>query len=229
MSMMKVLTFLMVIGFFSSAEVLGETMKEEKIMLPEPSHEGKVSVEEAIKGRRTIRSFRPDPLTLSQLSQLLWAAQGITDEKRGFRSAPSGGALYPLDVYAAVGEKGVEGLAEGVYHYLPHRHALQRLKEGDKRGDIARAALGQGWMAQAPVILVITSEYRRITGKYGRRGIRYAQIEVGHVGQNIFLQAGALGLGAGIVGAFDDRETGEVIGASAGHEPLCIMPVGYKR
>jgi SagB-type dehydrogenase family enzyme len=218
------------VEFTSEVDMKGlETMRGGKIMLPKPSHQGKVSVEEAIKGRRTVRSFRSTPLTLPQLSQLLWAAQGITDEREGFRSAPSGGALYPLDVYALVGEKSVEGLTAGSYRYVPREHALDKSAEGDRRSKAARAALDQDWMATAPVILVITAEYERITRKYEERGKRYATIEAGHVGQNIFLQAEALGLGAGIAGAYRDREMATVIGALHGHEPLSVMPVGYEK
>ena len=198
------------------------------IRLPNPAYDGKVSVEEAIKERRTIRDFQPKPLTVAQLSQLFWSAQGITDERSGFRAAPSGGALYPLDIYAVMGEGGVKGLQSGVYHYQPASHNAQLIRKGDMRKEVARASLWQMWMAKAPVIFVITSEYERITRKYGKRGIRYAQIEVGHVGQNIFLQSGALGLGAGIVGAFHDDAVAKAIGAPTAHKPLIIMPVGYK-
>ena len=204
-------------------------MKAEKVPLPEPRPKGNVSVEEAISQRRTLRSFKPKALALDQLSQVLWAAQGITDKKRGFRSAPSGGALYPLDVYAVVGKNGVEDLGEGVYLYLPHEHSLRKVADSDRRKGLARAAFGQNWIAQAPVVLTITAEYERITRKYGSRGIRYARIEVGHVGQNIFLQAEAFGLSAGIVGAFEDQSVAEIIGALDDHEPLLIMPVGYKK
>jgi SagB-type dehydrogenase family enzyme len=206
-----------------------DTMKGGKIMLPRPSHHGTVSVEEAIKGRRTVRSFTSSPLTLAQLSQLLWAAQGITEEREGLRAAPSGGALYPLDVYAVAGEKSVEGLNAGAYRYVPQEHCLEKSAEGDRRNRVARAALDQDWIAGAPLILVITAEYPRITGKYGERGRRYAQIESGHVGQNIFLQAEALGLGAGIAGAYRDREMAGAIGALPGHEPLSVMPVGHEK
>jgi len=199
------------------------------IRLPNPASDGKVSVEEAIKERRTIRDFGPKPLTMVQLSQLFWSAQGITDERSGLRAAPSGGALYPLDVYAVVGEGGVEGLQPGVYHYHPASHSVQLVRKGDRRKEVASASLWQMWMARAPVIFVITSEYERITRKYGKRGIRYAQIEVGHVGQNIFLQSGALGLRAGIVGAFHDDAVAKAIGAPTAHKPLLIMPVGYKK
>ena len=225
----RLFIFLFVAILFLPATVRGDTMKPEKIQLTDTRHESKVSVEEAIRKRRTVRSFRSNSLTLPQLSQLLWAAQGITDTKHGFRSAPSGGALYPLDVYAIVGKGGVKEMTEGVYRYLPDEHILQKASQGDLREDLASAALNQDWIAQAPVIFTITAEYRRITGKYGKRGIRYALIEAGHVGQNIFLQAEALGLNAGIVGAFHDDSVAEIIGALPGHEPVLIMPVGYKR
>jgi SagB-type dehydrogenase family enzyme len=207
----------------------GKSYHEGYLKLPQPAYDGTVSVERAIKGRRTIRAFRPDPLSMAQLSQLLWAAQGITDKRRGFRAAPSGGVLYPLDVYVVVGERGVEGLRAGIYRYHPAHHNLESIGPGDGRKKVASAALSQMWIAQAPVVFVITAEYERITRKYGERGVRYAHIEVGHVGQNIFLQAGALGLGAGIVGAFRDASVAEAVEAPQGHEPLIILPVGYKK
>jgi SagB-type dehydrogenase family enzyme len=208
---------------------LGRAEEKGLLRLPKPAYEGKVSVEAAIKSRRTIRAFRAKGLSLDQFSQLLWAAQGMTDERQGLRSAPSGGALYPLDVYAVVGDGGVASLESGAYHYGPAGHGVRMIRKGDQRNEVASASLWQMWMAKAPVIFVITSEYERITRKYGKRGIRYAQIEVGHVGQNIFLQAGALGLGAGIVGAFHDDAVAKAIGAPKTHRPLIIMPVGYKK
>jgi len=199
------------------------------ISLPKPSFDGRVSVEKAIKERRTIRDFRERVLSLAHLSQLLWAAQGITDPTGRKGAAPSGGALYPLDVYVLIGENGIEKMEAGVYHYLPKEHSISPIFKGDRRKEIASASLSQMWMAKAPAIIIITTEYRRIMGKYGERGVRYALIEVGHVGQNLFLQAEALGLGAGIVGAFNDSEVSKVAGLPAEHEPLLIMPVGYKK
>jgi SagB-type dehydrogenase family enzyme len=195
--------------------------------LPQPKTEGTVSVERAIQQRRTVRAFDPKALGLDQLSQLLWAAQGITG-RRGFkRAAPSAGALYPMDLYAAVGSKCVHQLEAGVYHYAAAGHKLVRIADKDVRSDIVGASLSQMWMAQAPVNLVITAAYHRVTGKYGERGIRYAFIEAGHVGQNLFLQAEALGLKAGIVGAFHDRRLAEVLLLPVRNEPLLIMPIGY--
>jgi SagB-type dehydrogenase family enzyme len=219
----------MFLCFFWTMGLLGMRINQSSISLPKPSFDGKVSVEKAIKERRTIRDFKERLLPLNHLSQLLWAAQGITDPNERKRAAPSGGALYPLDIYLIIGGNGVEGVEPGVYHYLPEKHLISLLSKGDRRKEIASASLWQMWMAKAPVIFIVTAEYRRITGKYGERGIRYALIEVGHVGQNLFLQAEALGLGAGIVGAFNDAEVLKVIGGPSQHEPLLIMPVGYKR
>lgn len=203
--------------------------KEEPMNLPAPVLDGDVSLEKAVKQRRTIRSFVDRPLTVGQLSQILWAAQGITDDRGLKRAAPSGGALYPADVYAVVGKNGVQELAQGVYHYDPPQHSIRKIVDTDAREGVAVASLRQMWMASAPVIFVLTAEYSRITIKYGDRGRRYAMIEVGHIGQNIFLQCQALGLAAGIVGAFYDKEVSRAINTKKNHEPLIIMPVGWRR
>ncbi len=200
------------------------------VSLPKPSSDGKVSLEKVIKERRTTRDFREKrTLSLNHLSQLLWAAQGITEPTMGRRSTPSGGALYPLDIYVLVGENGVEKMDAGVYHYSPKEHSISMISKGDRRREISTVSLSQMWMAKAPVIFIITAEYKRITGKYGERGVRYALIEVGHAGQNLFLEAEALGLGAGIVGAFNDLEVSKVADLPSKHEPILLMPVGYKK
>ncbi len=217
------------LGFFLAMGLLEVRTGDASISLPKPSSDGKVSVEKAIKGRRTVRDFRETGLSLNHLSQLVWAGQGITDSLENKRAAPSGGALYPLDIFILVGEDGVEKVEGGVYRYLPKGHSVLPIAKGDRRKEIALASLSQMWMARAPVIFIITAEYRRITGKYGERGIRYALIEVGHVGQNLFLQAEALGLGAGMVGAFNDSEVSKIASLPSKHEPLLMMPVGYKK
>jgi SagB-type dehydrogenase family enzyme len=197
--------------------------------LPEPAVSGMNSVERAIKGRRTVRAFGSQPLTMEQWSQMLWAAQGITEDKGFKRASPSAGALYPMDLYGVVGTHSVTEMEAGVYHYEPRGHELSVVRGGDRRDELARAALSQMWMAKASVNLVITAEYERVTRKYGKRGIRYAMIEAGHIGQNVFLQAEALGLRAGIVGAFVDQEVTKALGVPDSHEPLLIMPVGHPR
>ncbi|MBW1714669.1 MAG: SagB/ThcOx family dehydrogenase [Deltaproteobacteria bacterium] len=199
------------------------------MQLPEPMLDGDVSLERAIHKRRTARSFDSKALTLKQVSQLLWAAQGITETGGFKRAAPSAGALYPMDVYAVVGRACIEKLDPGVYHYSPADNALSLAQEGDRRRDVAEASLWQMWMADAPLNLVITAEYSRIMGKYRQRGVRYAMIEAGHIGQNIFLQCQGMGLEAGIVGAFEDEKVVQVTGIKRTHEPLLVMPIGYRR
>ena len=199
-------------------------------MLPKPRLKGEMSLEEAIEGRRSERSFKDIALAKEQLSQILWAAQGITDpdpRRRFFRAAPSAGAQYPLDVYVVVGM--VEELDAGVYHYDPHEHSTRLLVGGDLREPLARACVAQMFIADAPISIVITAEYGRITDRYGDRGVRYAHMEVGHVGQNIHLQAEALGLGTVVIGAFMDGEVAEILHLPDRHRPLYVMPVGYIR
>lgn len=197
------------------------------IKLPPTRTKGRITVEEALEQRRTVRAYQTRPLKLEQLSQLLWAAQGLTGSSGYKRTAPSAGALYPMDVYAVLEQDGVAQIEAGVYRYEPKKHALSEIARQDVKNAVAKAALWQMWMAKAPVNLIITAEYSRVTGKYHQRGERYAMIEAGHIGQNIFLQAEALGLKAGIVGAFRDHALTRVLKIPPSHEPLIIMPVGY--
>ncbi len=194
--------------------------------LPPPKKRGEVSLEEAMTRRRTVRSFLPNAIDLSELSQLLWSANGLVDPS-GRRTIPSAGALYPLEVYVAVGQGGVKGLEGGVYRYVIEDHALKKTLNGDVRKALAQASLWQMWMADAPITCVLCAEYRRTTVKYRERGLRYVMMEVGHAAQNLFLQAVCLGLGAGIVGAFYDEEVKSVLGLPEDHEPLLLMPVGH--
>jgi SagB-type dehydrogenase family enzyme len=195
--------------------------------LTPPAHKGTMSVEEALQQRRTVRHFASRALDMQQVSQLLWGADGISD-RRGYRTAASAGATYPLELYLVVGERGVANLAPGLYRYHPQEHALELTARDDLRGAVARASLHQTWMAEAPIMVVIAAEFRRCTARYGERGIMYTHMESGHVGQNLFLQAEAMGLGAGIVGAFDDRGLSQALKLPAAHVPLLVMPVGYK-
>jgi SagB-type dehydrogenase family enzyme len=194
-----------------------------KITLPQPRYDGDVLVEEAILQRRSIRDYTDEALSLSQLAQLLWSAQGITSSS-GKRAAPSAGATYPLEIYAVIGN--VEGIASGIYRYKPHQHELVRVIDGDKRTALAQAALDEQFIMQAPVNLVITAIYKRTTDRYGERGIRYVHMEVGHVAQNVCFQAVALNLGTVVVGAFHDRQVSEVLKLADNEVPLYIIPVG---
>ena len=228
-AMKKRLLVVPTLGLVILISFLGSDTMAAEIALPSPSYKGSVSVEEALKARRTHRSFQSRPLILKQFSQILWGAYGVTDRKYGsfLKTAPSAGALYPLDIYGVVGQGGVETLAPGIYHFRPENHAIELVKQGDLRAEVARQALQQMWMAKAPLMLVITGEYNRSSIKYGLRGATYTHIEAGHVGQNVFLQAEAIGLKAGIVGAFNNRGVVTTMGLSPSHDPLLIMPVGY--
>jgi len=190
----------------------------EVMKLPEPSIKGTVSVEEAIAKRRSVRAFSGGALTIDQIGQLLWAAQGVTEKRSGFRAAPSAGALYPLEVYVVSGK--------GVFKYVPAQHSLRTLLKSDVRGALSAAALNQRSVATAPACLVITAVYARTAAKYGDRAKRYADIEAGAAGENVFLQAVALGLGSVAVGAFDDAGVAAAIKAERGETPLLIIPVG---
>lgn len=195
--------------------------------LPYPQERGEISLEETIKRRQSIREFSPQALSLNQLSQLLWAAQGVTERENSRRSCPSAGALYPLEIYVAV--KNVNGVEPGIYYYDVFKHSLEIIRKGDFSTKLADACLGQFFIAEAPVIILICAEYERTTWKYGERGVRYVHMEVGHCGQNICLQVQSLGLATVPIGAFWDREVQKVTEIPEEHEPLYIFPVGYPK
>ncbi len=191
------------------------------IQLPKPLNKGNISLEEVIFRRRSQRSFEQKDLSLQQISQLLWAAQGITAKEgfHGLRAAPSAGALYPIEIYLLA--------KNGLFRYLPDGHKLQSVGEQDLRGALADSSFGQAAISQAPVNIVVCAVYSRLTSKYGQRGIRYVHIEVGHIAQNIHLQAVALGLGSVPIGAFNDEEVKKILSLPIDQEPLYIIPVGY--
>lgn len=193
------------------------------IELPQVKLDEEPSVGKAMLKRRSVRSYSNEPVTLFEISQLLWAAQGVTHQ-RGFRTSPSAGALYPLELYIVVGK--VTNLDAGIYKYVPNQHRLIKIIEGDKRSELCRAALNQSSVKNAPVVMVFCAVYQRTTVKYGERGIRYVFMEVGHSAQNVYLQAVALGIGTVTIGAFNDRKVKKIVKCALDEEPLYIMPVG---
>lgn len=193
------------------------------IPLPVGNHHERLSLANALRRRRTQRSFAPLPLTLEEIGALLWAAQGSTGPD-GLRTAPSAGALYPLELLLVA--SAVENLPAGSYRYLPFKHQLQPLAPGEHMPAVAAAAHGQSWMAEAAAVLAFSTIPARTTDKYGRRGERYIHIEVGHAAQNVALEAAAMGLGCGEVGAFDDAAMAAALGLPAGEQPLYLLPVG---
>lgn len=189
-------------------------------MLSPPRATGAMSLEQALATRRSNRAFASRPVSTGDVGQLCWAAQGITGGASGQRTAPSAGALYPLEIYVV--------LTRGVFRYEPGGHRLTLVRDGDRRDELARAALDQDVVRQAGVDMVITAVTERTRAKYGARAERYATLEAGHAAQNVLLQAAALGLAAVPVGAFDDAAVRGVVGASAEELPLYVVPIGAK-
>lgn len=209
-----------------SAPEPGDSSMTRTISLPEPRQQSDCAVEQALAARRSTREFSGQPMSLAEAGQLLWAAQGITHGD-GFRTAPSAGALYPLELHLITGRVG--GLELGVYHYAPEGHSLQLRRSGDLLGKTADAALGQRWMADAAAILVISAVERRTSVKYGPYADRYVAIEAGHAAQSVALQGVALGLGTGFVGAFDAGEVADLLGLGPEQEVYYLLPVGRPR
>lgn len=197
----------------------------EPVKLPHPNFKGDMSLEEAIYNRRSIRDYQSQPLSLTQLSQLLWAAQGSTD-KGGGRTVPSAGATYPLEIYVATGHETVEGLKAGIYHYQAANHSLIEHTEGDVREQLAEAALDQDFVATCPVNMIVCAIFSRTTGRYGPRGQRYIYMEAGHIGQNVSLEAVSLGLATVMIGAFQDKRLSNALNLEEHIEPLYIIPIG---
>ena len=179
-----------------------------------------MSLEKAIAKRRSWRDFSPRPLTFEQISQLCWAAQG-QDAATRYRTAPSAGATYPLELFVITGD--------GLFRYLPAKHALEKLTDQNLRATLASAAWGQNFIEEAPLTLVFTAEFARTTRRYGERGIRYVYMEAGHAAQNVHLQAESLGLGSVAVGAFDDDSVSKVLSLPDHLEPVYMVAVGYPR
>jgi SagB-type dehydrogenase family enzyme len=218
----------LILGFNFFCQEEGKTKVKnsdsEVVELSQPKFKSTVSIEEALLKRRSVRNYMNDPLSISEISQLLWAAQGITEEKYNLRTAPSAGALYPLEIYIAASN--VEDLAPGLYKYQPQDYTLKKISKGDKRRDISNAALRQDAIESASAIILITAVYERTAVKYGGRTERYVNIEVGAAAQNIYLQTVSLEIGTVIIGAFKDDSLKKTLNLPANERPLAIMPLG---
>lgn len=195
-----------------------DALPHQEEALPEPRRIGVTTLEETLARRRSHRAFTDARLTPGEVGQLAWAAQGVTDEA-GHRTAPSAGALYPLELYV--------GTPEGVYRYEPDGHRLVLHVEGDPRPALQRAGLGQEAIGLAPAVFIIAAVYERTEVKYGARTARYVHMEAGHAAQNILLQAVALGLGAVPIGAFDDDRLAAALSLPNVEQPLYLIPVGH--
>ena len=208
-----------IIGLISMVLISQSIDFGEIIRLPQPNVKGGTSLVENLAKRRSVREFASKHLSIQQIGQLLWAAQGITEERWGLRTAPSAGALYPLEIYVV--------LPAGIYHYNPQRHELKRVIEGDRRFELQNATLGQEAIGTAPAVFVFVAVYERTAVKYGDRATRYVHIETGHACQNMLLQATALALGGVPIGAFNDERIADVLKLAKNANPLYLVPVGY--
>jgi SagB-type dehydrogenase family enzyme len=211
-------------GARSGGEVKASPVPEKaksRITLPPPDRTGRITLEQALARRRSLREFTALALSEQELSQLLWAAQGITHSD-GLRTAPSAGALYPLELYVVT--------ASGFYHYNPREHSLDLHSEGDLKPALYRAALEQDAVRAAPAVFVITAVYERTERKYGQeRGPRYVHLEAGHAAQNMLLQAVTLGLGGVPVGSFHDDQVQKALSLPREYQPLYLIPIGHPR
>jgi SagB-type dehydrogenase family enzyme len=220
-------TIFMFCLFLATGDFLVEA--QDTIALPSPRYRGEMSVEQALSSRKTVRRFEEEAIQLEELSQLLWAAGGSMFDgvTAATRTYPSAGGIYPLGIYVVAGW--VAEMDSGIYQYLWRDHTLKRIKSGDFRSSLALAALRQGFIAQAPVIIIITADYPRTEKKYGHRGTeRYVPLDAGHASQNLHLQAAALHLATATVGAFSDERVKKLLDLH-GEDPLLIIPVGRPR
>lgn len=241
----SILTFLAATVFPRSVVVDGsagqnasQTSKADLMQLSNPRYDSGTSVEKALNSRRSVRSYSDEPLSLSDISQILWAAQGITKRtdappskwnpkyewQGGYRTAPSAGALYAMEVYILAGK--VNGLSNGVYKYIPKTHSLKKVFSEDKRTEIYKVALQQSSIKDAAAVLIMAGVYERTSYKYGDRAERYVHMEAGFVGENVYLQAVALGIGTVMVGAFQDEGVRKVLDLPKDEFPLALMPLG---
>jgi SagB-type dehydrogenase family enzyme len=203
----------------------GETVK-----LPEPVPSGRVSLETALNQRRSVRTFLGTSVSIRDVSQLLWACAGrrMDGVSGASRTYPSAGGIYPLKVYLIAGK--VQTLGEGIYQYRPDPHELVLLKTGDYRRRLAAAAVGQQFVAEAPLCIVMTAQYRKTERVYGLRGQdRYVPMEAGHAAENLYLQAASLGMGTVAVGSFLDGRISTLLDLDDDEEPLYLLPVGWPR
>jgi SagB-type dehydrogenase family enzyme len=228
---------------YSRGKLLGDTLDwlnkpktykeypdKNKIELPAPELMGKMTFQEVLKKRKSIRSFSTKPLNLKQLSYVLWASTGI-QRKQGnyeFRTAPSAGALYPIETYLVVNN--VEDLEKGVYHYSIKNHLLQQLRLGDFSKDVTLAALEQSMCMQAAVVFIWTAIFFRSKWKYKQRAYRYVYLDAGHIAQNLALSSTSIGLGSCQIGALFDDELNRIINVDGQEESAIYMSVvGYPK
>ena len=194
--------------------------------LSEPRRQGAMSLEAALAARHSTRALTRDSVDLADVSQLLWAAQGI-NRPDGHRTAPAAGGIYALEMYVVAAR--VRGLPAGVYHYRQAGHVLETVSTGDRLQAITDSATHQAWQADAALAVVFTSDYARLSGRFRDRAERYVPMEVGFAAQNLYLEVAALGLGTTFAGSFQDDAMARLLGLPESLKPMGIMPIGHPR
>jgi SagB-type dehydrogenase family enzyme len=218
---------LLAVTIVAASESSSSNADESKsIKLPEPRIDGGIAVERALNERRSIRSFGKDGLTLEEVSQLLWAAQGVTDDQEGHRTAPSAMARYPLQVYLLAGN--VTGLPTGIYHYSPQGHSLTVIHQGNIDNYYNAAAGFEAWITTAPAIFVITGDLSSMNTIPGRDSRRWVYVEAGAAAENLLLEVVSLGLVSTYTAGFDADKTQELLGLPEGEVTIGVLPVGRK-
>ena len=214
-------------AFLALSEVTSPTASTGSIGLTEPRTDGGISVEKALLERRSIRSFTSEPLTLADISQLCWAAQGVTDDK-GHRTSPSAMATYPLELYLLAGN--VTGLPDGVYHYSPQGHNLTVISEGDLIPELFNTSMAgkEDWRKSAPAVFIVTGVFDRINKIPGQDLSRFVYVEAGTASENLLLEVVSLDLAATYTAGFDENKTEEYLRLASGETPIAIIPVGHK-
>lgn len=226
--MIGVIVILSLLIIPNAIDSYDNTMSDNQpIPLPEPDRIGTISIEQTLNQRRSVREYSNEPLTINDISQLVWAAQGINDSRTGFRTAPSAGATFPIEIYMLV--TNVEKIIDGVYRYDNKKHSLKKYIDGDLREELYRVSLRQQSILNAQVVMVITGIIARTEQRYGQRALRYVYMEAGHVAQNVYLQCVALNIGTVVIGAFQDNGVTDALQLPDGEHPLYIMPLGKKK
>lgn len=230
---MKKIGFIAIVGLIIlavAALALSDNSKTDAsgvVKLPAPRTDGGISVEKALSERRSIRSFKNGSLTIDEISQLLWAAQGITDDK-GHRTSPSAMASYPLEIYLLAGN--VTELPAGVYHYSPEGHNISTVALGNKIPELFGTPMNgkTDWRASAPAIFIVTGVFERVNKVPGQDLSRFVHVEAGTASENLLLEVVSLGLGATYTAGFDENKTRECLGLADGQDPIAVIPVGRK-
>jgi SagB-type dehydrogenase family enzyme len=220
---MKTCVAVLLIGIAGSGALAQDA--PQSVKLPEPRHQGAMSLEAALWARQSVRTLTRDSITLAEIGQLLWAAQGV-NRPNGHRTAPSAGATYPLELYLVASR--VSGLPAGVYHYGVAGHALEPVAAGDRLREFVDGAVRQAWVADAAAVIVFTAVSGR-AARFGARAERFVPMDVGHAAENVYLQTAALGLGTTFAGSVQDTAAARILALPADRTAMGIMPIGHPR